>query len=662
MYNIYMDTNINLISNLLQKKKFREAKLKCEEIFEERINDYAFMNIFAIILFQLKEFEDAEKKWKQSIKINPKYFDAHNNLVNALLNLENYDDALIYVAKAIEIAPENHELYHKRGNLFLKKNKIEDAIKNFDQALKIKTDFVPSLRSKVIALNKIKRGTEALRELDKLLLYDQDKLKAYIQKATIYISLRNPLEAIKNLRKAYVIEPNTPFIYGDIIHEKTKMCDWSGLEQELNDIKKKIINNEKVLAPFIATTLLDSPELQLRISKIWSDRNGTEESNHIFPKTKNKKIKIGYFSANFRSHANGYLMNRVYDFHDKSIFELYGFYFGPPIDQKDKLQKKIINSFDQFIDVNNLSDFEISQLAKKFDINIGIDLMGHTGANSNRFTIFQKRLAPIQICFLGFPCTTGSKSIDYLIADKIVIPKQFQKFYSEKIVYLPDAYQPNEELKKLNHHFKNKESLGLPNDKFIFCCFNGHQKINLKIFETWMRILKKKKDSILWLLGDNEFSESNLRKEANNLGIDPGRLIFAKKLEIDQHLSRLRFADLFLDTYPYGAHTTCSNALRMCLPVITIAGDSFASRVSASLLNSINLNELITNNLEKYERLALDISNDNKLLKEIKDKIKLHITKSNLFKPEIFTANLEKAYKMIYENYLAGHNPKNFEL
>ena len=163
-------------------------------------------------------------------------------------------------------------------------------------------------------------------------------------------------------------------------------------------------------------------------------------------------------------------------------------------------------------------------------------------------------------------------------------------------------------------------------------------------------------------MGDNEFSESNLRKEANNLGIDPGRLIFAKKLEIDQHLSRLRFADLFLDTYPYGAHTTCSNALRMCLPVITIAGDSFASRVSASLLNSINLNELITNNLENYERLALDISNDNKLLKEIKDKIKLHITKSNLFKPEIFTANLEKAYKMIYENYLAGHNPKNFEL
>ena len=657
-----METKIDLISNLIQKKKFKEAKIKCEEIIEKNTNNFVFLNIFAIVLFQLNEFDNAEKKWKQSIKINPQYFDAYSNLINAFLNLEKYEDALNIILKAIEIAPQSHELHHKLGGLFFKKNKIDKALEAFEKALKIKKDYIPSLRSKVILLRRTNKSIEALKELDKLLIYDKDKFKVYMQKASIYISLRNPIETIINMKKAYSINPNAPFIYGDIIHEKTKMCDWSDFDKEIQEIKVRINNDEKVIAPFIATTLFDSPELQLKISQKWVSRLNINNENSNFSKKKNKKIKIGYFSANFRSHANGYLMNRVYDFHDKSIFELYGFYFGPAIDDKDKLQKKIIKSFDKFIDVSQFNDTQICKLSKEMDIDIGIDLMGHTGSNTNRFAIFQKKIAPIQICFLGFPCTTGSNSIDYLIADKIVIPKKFQKYYSEKIIYLPDVYQPNEELKNLDNYFKDKKSVGLPEGKFIFCCFNGHQKINLKIFETWMRILKNKQNSILWLLKDNELSENNLKKLASGFGIDPERLIFAKKLEIGQHLSRLKFADIFLDTYPYGAHTTCSNALRMCLPVITIIGDSFASRVSASLLNSINLNELVSETLKDYEKLAINLSNDEKFLIDIKEKIKLQISKSNLFKPKTFTRNLERAFKQIYENYLEGQPPKNIEL
>ena len=657
-----METKIDLISNLIQSKKFKEAKIKCEEIIEKNINNFVFLNIFAIVLFQLNEFDNAEKKWKQSIKINPQYFDAYSNLINAFLNLEKYEDALNIILKAIEIAPQNHELHHKLGGLFFKKNKIDKALEAFEKALKIKKDYIPSLRSKVILLRRTNKSIEALKELDKLLIYDKDKFKVYMQKASIYISLRNPVETIINMKKAYSINPNAPFIYGDIIHEKTKMCDWSDFDKEIHKMKEKIDNNEKVLAPFVATTLFDSPELQLKVSERWINGNEINVNDYVTSEKKNKKIKIGYFSAEFRSHAMGYLMNRIYDLHDRSTFELYGFYFGPAINHKDKLQKKIIDSFDRFIDVSQFKDTEIFKLSREIGIDIGIDLMGHTGGNTNRFTIFQKKIAPIQICFLGFPCTTGSKSIDYLIADKIVIPKKFQKFYTEKIIYLPDVYQPNEELKKLANHFENKKNVGLPEGKFIFCNFNAHQKINLKIFETWMRILKNKQNSILWLLKDNEFSENNLKKLADSFGIDPERLIFAKKLEIDQHLSRLKFADIFLDTYPYGAHTTCSNALRMCLPVITIAGDSFASRVSASLLNSTNLNELITETLKDYEKLAINLSNDEKLLTELKEKIKLQISKSNLFKPKTFTRNLERAFKQIYENYLEGHPPKNIEL
>ena len=423
-----METKIDLISNLIQKKKFKEAKIKCEEIIEKNTNNFVFLNIFAIVLFQLNEFDNAEKKWKQSIKINPQYFDAYSNLINAFLNLEKYEDALNIILKAIEIAPQNHELHHKLGGLFFKKNKIDKALEAFEKALKIKKDYIPSLRSKVILLRRTNKSIEALKELDKLLIYDKDKFKVYMQKASIYISLRNPIETIINMKKAYSINPNAPFIYGDIIHEKTKMCDWSDFDKEIHKMKEKIDNNEKVLAPFVATTLFDSPELQLKVSERWINGNEINVNDYVTSEKKNKKIKIGYFSAEFRSHAMGYLMNRIYDLHDRSTFELYGFYFGPAINHKDKLQKKIIDSFDRFIDVSQFNDTEIFKLSKEIGIDIGIDLMGHTGGNTNRFTIFQKKIAPIQICFLGFPCTTGSKSIDYLIADKIGIPKKFKKF------------------------------------------------------------------------------------------------------------------------------------------------------------------------------------------------------------------------------------------
>ena len=396
---------------------------------------------------------------------------------------------------------------------------------------------------------------------------------------------------------------------------------------------------------------------------VWTQSFSIKKDDaHTFSQKKNKKIKIGYFSANFRSHADGYLTHRLYDFHDRSKFEVYGFYFGPRLNPEDKLQNKIFNSFDKFVDVSLMDDSQVKKLVKDLNIDIAIDLMGHSGGDLNRFDIFLNRVAPIQICFMGFPCTTGSDTIDYLVADKLIIPEKIQKFYSEKIIYLPDTYQPNEELKKISFQFKSKKDLNLPDNKFIFCCFNGHQKIQPKIFNLWMKILDKKKDSVLWLLRDNENSEQNLKKNASKLGIDPNRLIFAKKIQIDKHLARLKFADLFLDTYPYGAHTTCSNALRMNLPVITMKGESFASRVSASILNSINLNELIVDNIEDYEKLALKISNESESLRKIKEKIKKQIELSNLFKPKIFTKNLEKGYLKVYENYIDGLKPKTIEL
>ena len=276
--------------------------------------------------------------------------------------------------------------------------------------------------------------------------------------------------------------------------------------------------------------------------------------------------------------------------------------------------------------------------------------------------LFLERLAPIQINFLGYPGTSGSNKLDYIVADKILIEPDEQKFYSEKIIYLPDTYQPNENDKKISNTLVKKETFGLPDGKFIFSCVNSHQKINPIIFDAWIYILNNTKNSVLWLLKDNKFSQDNLKLSIEKNGIDPNRLIFAENLKHEDHLQRIKFADLFLDTFPYNAHTTCSDALRVGIPVLTLKGNSFASRVAASLLNTINLNELIVTNIEDYKKLAIKIYSEKVYLDEIKKKIAINKKNSNLFKAEIYTKNIERAYKKAYQNYLEGIKPQNLEL
>ena len=381
----------------------------------------------------------------------------------------------------------------------------------------------------------------------------------------------------------------------------------------------------------------------------------------VTPAIDPSKIKIGYFSADFRTHAMGHLMVKMLEQHDRNKFEIYGFYFGPKIKKDDQLSKRIVKSFDKFIDVTSKNDLEVTELSRSIGIDIAVDLMCFTGTY-NRFGIFTKKCAPLQINFLGYPGTSGAKYIDYIVVDKNLVSDENKDFFSENLISLPGSYQPNEEEKIVSDKVFSKEKLGLPNGKFIFACFNSHQKIMPEMFKIWMKILDDKKDSVLWLLEDNFFSQNNLKKEADQQNIDPQRLIFAKNLPLDQHLSRIRYADLFLDTFPYNAHTTCSDALREGLPVLTLKGTSFASRVASSLLSTIDLKELITSSYEDYEKLALKISNEPEYLNELKEKIKKNKIRTNLFKANIFTKNLENGYNEIFQNYTKGNKPKNFKL
>ena len=353
-----------------------------------------------------------------------------------------------------------------------------------------------------------------------------------------------------------------------------------------------------------------------------------------------------------------YLMANMFELHDKSKFEIYAFSFGP--DDNSKIRKRVIKSFDKFIDVKEKTTQEIVKISREANIDIAIDLKGFT--KDNRFELFIERCAPIQISYLGFPGTTGSGCIDYLIADRMIIPDQNKKHYSEKIIYLPNTYQVNDSTLNISEKKFSRKEFGLPENSFVYCCFNNTYKILPEMFHTWIKILDKVQNSVLWLLVDNDIVKNNLKKILVSKGIDQDRLLFTNRMMHSEHLARLKLADLFLDTYPCNAHTTASDSLRSCLPIITLRGNSFASRVTSSLLSSVGLDKLITDTKEEYEELAIKIANENDYFDKIKNELKNNIKTKPLLNTRMFTKNLEKAYFNVYEKYINNNIPETIEI
>ena len=626
-----MDIKIANIINLFQKRNFNEAKLKCIEIQNAYENNPEFLNIFAVILFELKEYNYSIEKWKKAIGLNSNYFRAYENLANAFLNLKKYHDALEYFNKAIEVNPEAFQIYNNIGNILTKLNKFKEALDFYDKAINIKPDNIYGHIFKGHALTELRKFTEAL--------------ECY--------------------QSAYIINPDHPLLLGYIMHSKTILCDWKNYKENIDILKNDLENGKKVSYPFTILTLLDSPELQKKIAEIWSDQfEKLYQKKNVILKNKNKKkIRIGYYSADFRNHATSHLIAEMLENHNRSKFEIFGFYLGRKINYEDIWHERIKNSFDKFLDVSSLTEDQISELSVNEEIDIAVDLMAHcNNGMENRFGAFVIGCAPIQVNFLGYPGTSGAKSIDYIIADKNLISDDNEKFYSEKIIFLPNSYQPNVKDTKISDKKITKEKCGLASEKFIFCCFNQHQKINPFIFDVWMRILKKNQNSLLWLLDDNIYSNKNLLYEGEKRGVDKSRIIFAKRLPLEDHLNRIKFGDLFLDTFPYTAHTTCSDALRVGLPVLTLIGNSFASRVATSLLRTVKLDDLISKNLEEYEKIANKIVSDYDYFRKIKNKLDQNILKTPLYDSKLFTENLELGYEKIFENYKNNQSIKNFEI
>jgi predicted O-linked N-acetylglucosamine transferase (SPINDLY family) len=464
-------------------------------------------------------------------------------------------------------------------------------------------------------------------------------------------------QAIAHYDKALSLKPDLDWVYGDLVHTRMKICNWSGWADSLEIISKKVMANEKVAQPFLLLALNDDALLHKKSSEtyIQSKHPFSAALGPVLKHSRNQKIRVGYFSADFKNHPVANLVAELFELHDKSQFELFGFSFDSVAN--DEMRQRLEKSFDQFIEVDYKSDMEVAQLSRDLHIDIAIDLSGFT--QDSRAGIFSYRAAPIQINYLGYPGTMGADYIDYIIADRILIPPELQSCYSEKVVYLPSSYQVNDRKRSISDRKFTRQELGLPEKEFVFCCFNNNFKILPTTFASWMRILKAVKGSVLWLLQDNPRVVDNLRCEALNHGVDASRIIFAERMSLSEHLARHRQADLFLDTLPYNAHTTTSDALWTGLPVITLAGNSFASRVAASLLNAIGSPELITSSQEEYEALAIDLAFNQKRLADIKSKLHKNRLSAPLFNTPLFTKNLETAYIEMYERYQNDLQPEH---
>jgi predicted O-linked N-acetylglucosamine transferase (SPINDLY family) len=346
-------------------------------------------------------------------------------------------------------------------------------------------------------------------------------------------------------------------------------------------------------------------------------------------------------------------MAELLELHDRSRFELVGIDFGPVAD--DAMRTRVRACFDRFIDVRTLSDREVAQLSRDLAIDIAVDLKGFT--EDARPGIFAERAAPVQVSYLGFPGTMGAGYIDYIVADEVVIPAASRPLYSEKVVSLPDSYQVNDRKRRIADGTFTREELGLPADGFVFCCFNNDYKVTPSTFDGWMRILRRVEGSVLWLFEDSAMAATNLHKEAERRGVGAERLVFARRMAPHDHLARYRNADLFLDTLPYNAHTTASDALWAGLPVLTCAGEAFASRVAASLLSAVGLPELITTTPAAFEALAIALASDRARLGRVRATLAANRPTAPLFDTPRFARHIEAAYQEMHERRLAGLPP-----
>ena len=595
------------------------------EVLDQQPQHFDAMHMLGVIALQTRRTERGLELIRKAIALNDKVAAAHNNLGKALSDLKFSADALASFDRAIALDPGFAEAHANRGNALVNLRRAEEALASYQQAIAVKPDYAEAYRNRGNVFSGLKRYDEAFAAYDKVL----------------------------------ALKPNLPGAEGHRLYAKMHLCDWTDLDAESAHLIASLRAGHANTQPFILLAVPCFAGDQLRCAELWV-------ASH-FPARKpvwqgeryhHDRIRIAYLSADFRQHAISLLMTGMFECHDKSRFEVTALSFG--VDDNSEIRERVKTAFERFVDVRAYSDEQIADLIQTLEIDIAVDLMGFT--TGSRTGILARRPAPIQAHYMGFPGTMGAPYIDFIIADRMVIPDDQREFYAEKLALLPDSYFVNDSKRPIADRNFTRAELGLPPAGFVFCCFNNSHKITPCLFDCWMRILNRVEGSVLWLFQDNAKAADNLRKEARARGVAAGRLIFAGRMPSPEHLARHRAADLCLDTLPYNAHTTASDALWAGLPVLTCLGEAFAGRVAASLLGAIGLPELITTNLEDYERLAIEFATQPDRLADIKQKLTRNRLTTPLFDTRLFTRHIEAAYIAMHARHQAGLAPDHITI
>jgi predicted O-linked N-acetylglucosamine transferase (SPINDLY family) len=616
------DALSNLARTLLALGRAADALGAFDRAVALRPGDLALVSDRAHALVHQRRYPEALAAYEQAISLDPQHVDALLNRANLLAGMGRTDDAIAAYERTLEVAPDLARAWYGLGHILHSSSRREDAILAYERAL----DDDPA-------------HAGALHNLGIL----KSEQKRFDQAAECY-------------RRILAIEPGYRHAAGNLAEARAQICDWRDRPQLIERVEAGVRDGRTWCVPFVLLGLTDDRAAQAACAATHvADRHPPCGALWAGESYRHDRIRVAYVSADFREHAVAFLIAGLLEQHDRARFEITAISLGAST--SSRMRDRIEASCDRFVDVSTHADAAIAELIRAQEIDIAVDLMGHTGRS--RLGVFARRPAPVQVNYLGYPGTSGASYMDYIIGDRFVIPDEHRANYSEKVVLLPDSFQANDSRRPRAAQIPTRAELGLPANGFVFCCFNNSYKITPKFFDTWMRLLRNVPGSVLWLVGGDPILEANLHREAASRGVEPARLVFAPRASYAAHLARFRQADLFLDTLPFNGGTTASDALWAGVPVLTCAGNAFAARMAGSLLRAAGIPEFVTHSHDEYEALALRLAKDPTLLASSRAKLGVNNEALRLFDTGRFCRHLEMAYVRMHELARMGEAPRH---
>ena len=605
--------------------------------------------------------EQAAARYAEVLRADPANADALYYLALIACQHGRFEEGAELARKSLASDPKQARSHVILGRALHALGFHADALLSFDRATALAPELAPAHANRADVLSKIGRNAEALDSYDRALALAPDSVADWMNRGVALIALNRHDEAVASFDRGFALNPD--FAQADDFRaprllSKLRVCDWTDLAAETARLLAMVRAGKPLSLPFAIVAIPSSPAEQLQCARRYVQAEPAYPPLWQGEAYAHDRLRVAYLSADFNEHPTAYLTAGLFEQHDKSRFEITALSFGQ--NDNSPVRRRLEAAFEHFIDVGSNTDQEIAALMRRAEIDIAVDLMGFT--KDNRLGVLARRAAPIQVSYLGYPGTMGAPYMDYILADATVIPEDHDAFYAERVVRIPGTYQINDNRRAISQYTPTRGQCGLPQNGFVFCSFNNPQKITPQIFDIWMRLLRATEGSVLWLITGNVKVAANLRAEAEKRGVAPERLIFAPKASVADHLARHRLADLCLDTLPYNAHTTASDALWAGLPVLTCLGETFAGRVAASLLKAIGLDATITRTLAEYEALALRLSRDPVCLASLKDRLTGNRDGSLLFDTQRATRHIETAYQSMAEIARRNEKPRSFNV